>query len=251
MEQKNLTYNSEHSIAGLMLDYINFTLVLFLGFIFNWQSENMACLFLIQVALLIISLALFPVSLFFKDLFNGDKTPPFPLFELCFFGILGTSLIGLAHIVYPETKYNILTVVLYLPSILYANKSIFIEQKNRKLLDSFTMIKGFLKICFLPLLLFGPTILKNIGLPDTLTFFTCYSILCFPFKKTFQVLASKPASFLLNPDKLFALVFTGAALMFLFFSCYAYWLSGGKEASELIGISIILLIFGILILWKG
>lgn len=258
----------EYSMRDVIPDYINFILVLVLGFIFKQKGTDVTYFFLMQIALLVICFILSVIFYSFKKTITSKKqktsnaslSQSFSYYYCCvIFGGVGICFfIGLLAILYDLLTSNFAICLACFPSVLFAYRKIFQKSEQGSSEFSYIFLKGFIIIGCAPLLLVVPEIFTTIGLNDSISFFICCSLLCFPYKKTFNLLVSpksrkKVCNFYSTPIKLFGTAFTTFSLVFLFLACYGYWRSNFEDESVrgLIFFSFPFIIVGIIILCKG
>lgn len=250
--RKNNNITSEYSIKGIIPDYINFILVLILGLFFHQKGTDITYFFLIQIALLILcfilTYCLIVVYHLLKALITSE-TRITPLFLYLMIFCTGFSIMLLLPL-HGLLTFNFPVNLVCFPSVLYANRKIFQKLKKSSSESDNVFAKGFLLISCAPFLVLIPRFFNDIGLADAISFFICYSALCFPYKGTFNLLfpqkiKKKVYSFFSNPAKLFGIAWTCFSLVFLFVGCY-----GGRLDFVLGSIPFICVGIFMLLKWK-
>ena len=223
---KGINY-PEYSVKDSIFDYINFVLVLILGLVFHQKGTDITYFFLAQIALLILcfilTYCLIVVYHLLKALITLE-TKITPLFLYLIIFCTGFSIMLLLPL-HGLLTFNYPVNLVCFPSVLYANRKAFQKLKKSSFESDNIFARGFILISCAPFLVLIPRFFNDIGLADAISFFICYSALCFPYKGTFNLLCSKKIKkrvydFFSNPTKLVGIGWTCFSLVFLFVGCY-------------------------------
>ncbi len=204
---------------SILFDYINFGFILIFGYFFDWSGNQIVGVFLIQLGVLYLSLWLyrFFVSLYLRRVKHKEVSPSNPITRIfMFFTLFYIFFIWQAFI----QSENFWEVFIYSPFVLYAKRHMFQKSLNNPLFEWKLFKNVFLMAMVgLPALLILMIIFYYAKPAPQFSFILIYSVLCFPYKGTFNLLFSEQKRKTISAffqERSFALVWILVNFVFLF-----------------------------------